>query len=69
MHWFHITAEKVPVFINGKWVEQQGFTQPEVIEFMPPVGKLEVVLGGGSHQPLATYLIPPIIERLAGLKG
>ncbi len=30
-------------------------------------GKLEVVLGGGSHQRLATYLIPPIIERLAGL--
>jgi acetoin utilization deacetylase AcuC-like enzyme len=28
-------------------------------------GKLEVVLGGGSHQRLATYLIPPIIERLA----
>jgi saccharopine dehydrogenase (NAD+, L-lysine-forming) len=46
MHWFHITAEKVPVFINGKWVEEQGFTQPEVIEFMPPVGKLEVVLTG-----------------------
>jgi acetoin utilization deacetylase AcuC-like enzyme len=30
-------------------------------------GKLEVVLGGGSHSRLATYLIPPIIERLAGL--
>jgi acetoin utilization deacetylase AcuC-like enzyme len=30
-------------------------------------GRLEVVLGGGSHQRLATYLIPPIIERLAGL--
>jgi acetoin utilization deacetylase AcuC-like enzyme len=30
-------------------------------------GKLEVVLGGGSQQRLATYLIPPIIERLAGL--
>jgi len=29
-------------------------------------GKLEVVLGGGSHRELATYLIPPIIERLAG---
>jgi len=29
-------------------------------------GKLEVVLGGGSHTQLATYLIPPIIERLAG---
>ena len=46
MHWFHITAEKVPVFINGKWVEAQGFTEPEVVEFLPPVGKLEVVLTG-----------------------
>ncbi|MCL5965651.1 MAG: histone deacetylase [Deltaproteobacteria bacterium] len=31
--------------------------------------KLEVVLGGGSHTHLATDLIPPIIERLAGLSG
>lgn len=30
-------------------------------------GKLEVVLGGGSLTRLATALIPPIIERLAGL--
>jgi acetoin utilization deacetylase AcuC-like enzyme len=29
-------------------------------------GKLEVVLGGGSRQHFATYLIPPIIGRLAG---
>jgi acetoin utilization deacetylase AcuC-like enzyme len=28
-------------------------------------GRLEVVLGGGSHTHLATSLIPPIIERLA----
>lgn len=28
-------------------------------------GRLLVVLGGGSHQHLATTLIPPIIERLA----
>ena len=46
MHWFHITAEKVPVFVSGKWVEVQGFTEPEVVEFLPPVGKLEVVLTG-----------------------
>lgn len=32
-------------------------------------GRLEVVLGGGSHTNLATSLIPPIIERLAGLDG
>ncbi len=30
-------------------------------------GRLEVVLGGGSHRHLAASLIPPIIERLAGL--
>jgi acetoin utilization deacetylase AcuC-like enzyme len=30
-------------------------------------GRLEVVLGGGSSTALATSLIPPIIERLAGL--
>lgn len=30
-------------------------------------GKLEVVLGGGSHTQLATDLIPPIIGRLAGV--
>ncbi len=30
-------------------------------------GRLEVVLGGGSHTQIATYLIPPVIERLAGL--
>ena len=30
-------------------------------------GKLAVVLGGGSRTDLATDLIPPIIERLAGL--
>ena len=46
MHWFHITAEKVPVFINGKWVKVQGFSQPEVVEFLPPIGKLEVVITG-----------------------
>jgi acetoin utilization deacetylase AcuC-like enzyme len=30
-------------------------------------GKLAVVLGGGSHTQLATYLIPPVISSLAGL--
>jgi len=46
MHWFHITAEKIPVFKDGRWVEMPGFTEPEVVEFMPPIGKLEVVLTG-----------------------
>ncbi len=45
-HWFHITAEKVPAFVEGKWVEVNGFTEPEWIEFMPPIGRLEVVYTG-----------------------
>ena len=32
-------------------------------------GRLEVVLGGGSQTKLATYLIPPVSERLAGGNG
>ncbi len=32
-------------------------------------GRLVVVLGGGSHTHLATRLIPPIIEILAGMKA
>jgi len=31
-------------------------------------GRLEVVLGGGSRTRLATDLIPPLIEQLAGLR-
>ena len=31
-------------------------------------GRLEVVLGGGSQTRLATYLIPPVLERLAGVE-
>lgn len=45
-HWFHITAEKVPAFVEGEWVEVNGFTEPEWIEFMPPIGRLEVVYTG-----------------------
>jgi len=45
-HWFHITAEKVPAFVNGKWVDVKGFSEPEVIDFMPPIGKLEVFYTG-----------------------
>jgi saccharopine dehydrogenase (NAD+, L-lysine-forming) len=46
MHWFHITAEKIPVYRDGRWEQVQGFTEPEVVEFMPPIGKLEVILTG-----------------------
>jgi saccharopine dehydrogenase (NAD+, L-lysine-forming) len=34
------------VFRDGRWEQVQGFTEPEVVEFMPPIGKLEVILTG-----------------------
>ncbi len=46
LHWFHITAEQIPIFKDGKWVNVRGFTEPEVVEFMPPIGKLECYYTG-----------------------
>ncbi len=45
-HWFHITSGKVPIYRNGKWSEVQGFTEPEEVDFIAPIGKLNVVYTG-----------------------
>ena len=45
-HWFHITAEDIPVFKDGDWVNVKGLSEPEVVEFPPPIGKLEVYYTG-----------------------
>lgn len=39
LHWFHITAEQIPIYKDGKWVDVRGFTEPEVVEFLPPIGR------------------------------
>jgi saccharopine dehydrogenase-like NADP-dependent oxidoreductase len=41
-HWFHIISGDIPIFKNGDWGNVKGFSEPEVVEFLPPVGKLEV---------------------------
>ncbi len=45
-HWFHIISGDIPVFKDGDWANVKGFSQPEVVEFLPPVGKLEVYYTG-----------------------
>lgn len=45
-HWFHIISGEIPVFKNGKWGNVKGFSEPEIVEFLPPVGKLEVYYTG-----------------------
>ncbi len=45
-HWFHIISGDIPIFKDGDWVNVKGLSQPEVVEFLPPVGKLEVYYTG-----------------------
>lgn len=45
-HWFHIISGDIPVFRNGDWANVKGFSELEVVEFLPPVGKLEVCYTG-----------------------
>ncbi len=63
MHWFHITAGKVPVFIDGKWVEQQGFTQPEVTGHPEPVS-LPRYIKGVKNVSIKGALYPPKMMEL-----
>jgi len=49
IHWFHITSGEVPMYINGEWVNVKGLSEPEMVEFMPPLGKLEVCYTGHAE--------------------
>jgi len=48
-HWFHITSGDVPMFIDGHKVRVKGLSGPEVVEFSPPIGKLEVRYTGHAE--------------------
>ena len=67
VHWFHITSEKVPAFINGKWVDVRGFSEPEEVEFMQPLGK-QTVIYTGHPEPVS---LPRYIKGLknCSIKG
>lgn len=49
IHWFHITSGEVPMYINGDWVNVKGLSGAEVVEFMPPLGKLAVCYTGHAE--------------------
>ncbi len=51
LHWFHITAEMIPVFKGGTWINVKGFTEPEEVDFLPPIGKL-VCFYTGHPEPV-----------------
>lgn len=67
MHWLHIISGDVPVFKDGNWVNVRGFSEPEVVEFLPPIGKLEVFFTG--HPEPVT--LPRYIEgvKSVSIKG
>jgi len=66
-HWFHITGDRVPAYINGKWVDVRGFSEPEEVDFMPPIGKLTVIYTG-HPEPVS---LPRYIKGVknVGIKG
>jgi saccharopine dehydrogenase (NAD+, L-lysine-forming) len=49
VHWFHITSGDVPMFIEGDWVNVKALSGPEVVEFSPPLGKIEVRYTGHAE--------------------
>jgi saccharopine dehydrogenase (NAD+, L-lysine-forming) len=46
LHWFHITADMIPVYRDGKWVDVRGFTDPEEVDFLPPIGRMKCYYTG-----------------------
>lgn len=41
-HYFHASAGDVPTYRDGRWVEVSALSEPEVVEFPPPLGRIEV---------------------------
>jgi saccharopine dehydrogenase-like NADP-dependent oxidoreductase len=45
-HWFHITSGDIPIFSNGDWSQVRALSAPEAVEFLPPIGILDVYYTG-----------------------
>jgi lysine 6-dehydrogenase len=60
---FDESSKEAIVFKNGRYVSRPPFSDPETVEFPPPVGKLEVYTA--LHSELAT--VPKVFESY-GLK-
>ena len=41
-HYFHAITGKVLTYRDGKWLEITANSEPEMVEFVPPVGRFEV---------------------------
>lgn len=40
-HYFHAITGKVPTYRDGKWMEVPALSDPEIVEFPPPLGRFE----------------------------
>ena len=41
-HFFHAISGEVPTYIDGRWVKVKALSEPEVVEFPAPFGRIEV---------------------------
>jgi len=59
-HYFHASTGDVPTYRDGKWVEVSALSEPEVVEFPPPLSEIEVY-NVGHPEPVT---IPRYIKGL-----
>ncbi len=66
-HYFHCMTGEVDSYRNGKWVKIPANSEPEIVEFVSPIGRLEVV-SCGHPEPIT---IPRYIKGVKNvfLKG
>ena len=56
-HWFHCVTGMIPIYREGKWVDVPARTEPEIVDFGPPIGNAKVFLcGHGEPVTLPRYI-------------
>ncbi|TFG29963.1 MAG: hypothetical protein EU532_02055 [Promethearchaeota archaeon] len=45
-HWLHIISGEVPMFLNGEWKNVHALSEPQTVNFIKPVGDLELFYTG-----------------------
>jgi saccharopine dehydrogenase-like NADP-dependent oxidoreductase len=57
-HWFHCITGRIPTYRDGKWVDVPARSEPEIVDFGPPVGMAKVY-NCGHAEPIT---LPRYIE-------
>lgn len=62
-HFFRITSGQAPQFFDGEYVRPGAFAEPELVEFLDPVGEREVFYTG-INDPVSLSVSLPGLSRV-----